>query len=207
MNELIKITESNGKKAVSARELYLKLGYDLSNWKRWFTKNITENQFAIENEDWSGFVIMTNGNETYDFALSIDFAKKISMMARTEAGEKIRDYFIEIEKAALQPLSEIQILQRSLGLIMEQQNKLSEHESRIKSLEEKPEANGTIQYFSILGYCRIIKKAIPIELALNYGKKCKRLCNELGLMIGKAPDSRFGVVNTYPIEVLKQIIS
>jgi len=31
MNELIKITEHNGRKAVSARELYEKLGYNKAN--------------------------------------------------------------------------------------------------------------------------------------------------------------------------------
>ena len=98
MNELIKITEQNGKKAVSARELYEFLGYDLSNWKRWYTKNIEKNEFATENEDWVGFVTMTNGNETQDFALSIKFSKKLSMMAKTKKGEEARDYFIACEE-------------------------------------------------------------------------------------------------------------
>lgn len=102
MNELIRITERNGKKAVSARELYEFLGYDLSNWKRWYNKNIIDNQFATENEDYIGFVIKTsserNGNETQDFALSIRFAKKLSMMAKTEKGEQARDYFIACEE-------------------------------------------------------------------------------------------------------------
>lgn len=101
MNELIRITEQNGKKAVSARDLYEFLGYDISNWKRWYTKNIIDNQFATENEDWVGFVFKTssdkNGNETQDFALSIKFAKKLSMMAKTQKGEQARDYFIACE--------------------------------------------------------------------------------------------------------------
>lgn len=44
---------------------------------------------------------MLNGNETQDFALFIDFAKKLSMMARTPSGETIRQYFVDIEKEAL----------------------------------------------------------------------------------------------------------
>ncbi len=103
MKELVKITETNGKKAVSARELYEALGFESKHWSRWHKKNITENQFSLENEDWQGFPLMVNGNETQDFALSIDFAKKLSMLARTEAGEKIRQYFIEVEKKALAP--------------------------------------------------------------------------------------------------------
>jgi anti-repressor protein len=100
--ELIKITEQNGQRVVSARELYEALGLDLKNWSRWAKKNITENQFAIQNEDWiGGFFIMKNGNEVQDFAITLDFAKRLSMLARTEKGEHVRSYFIECEKKAL----------------------------------------------------------------------------------------------------------
>lgn len=101
MEALIKITENNGKKAVSARELYEGLGYNSAHWAKWNKKNIEDNQFAIENEDWVGFTLSVNGNETKDFTLSIDFAKKLSMLARTERGEQIRNYFISVEKQAI----------------------------------------------------------------------------------------------------------
>ena len=99
MNELIKIqTNEQGQQLVSARELYLGLGLDKSNWKRWYSKNIQSNDFFLENVDWTGFVIMTNGNETQDFAISIDFAKHIAMMARTEKSHEYRNYFIQCER-------------------------------------------------------------------------------------------------------------
>jgi phage anti-repressor protein len=60
--ELIKITEHNGSKAVSARELYEFLGFKKAHWNRWYNKNIIENQFALENEDYQGFTIVVNGN-------------------------------------------------------------------------------------------------------------------------------------------------
>lgn len=97
--ELIKITTNEqGSKVVSARELYEALGLNKAVFARWAKKNITENPFSIENTDWQGFNIMLSGNIVPDFALTIDFAKRLSMMARTEEGEKIRNYFIECEK-------------------------------------------------------------------------------------------------------------
>ncbi len=99
--ELIKITEQNGKQAVSARELYEFLGFDKSQWARWYQKNIIDNEFAFESIDYQVFDLMSNpngGRPSKDFALSIEFAKKISMMARTERGEEARRYFIECEK-------------------------------------------------------------------------------------------------------------
>ena len=85
---------------VSARELYLGLGLDKSNWKRWAHANIVENEFFKESLDWIGFVIMTNGNETREFAITIEFAKHIAMMAKTEKAHAYRNYFIECEKVA-----------------------------------------------------------------------------------------------------------
>ena len=42
--ELIKITERNGKNVVSAKELYDFLGYDRSQWSRWYQTNILNSQ-------------------------------------------------------------------------------------------------------------------------------------------------------------------
>lgn len=101
MKVLVKISEQNGNQVVSAKELYQKLGYNFANYKRWYDKNIINNDFAIENEDYEVFIIKTNtkgGRPARDFALTLDFAKKLSMLARTEKGEKVRSYFIEVEK-------------------------------------------------------------------------------------------------------------
>lgn len=111
MKELIKIQKNTGgKDIVSARELYQILGFDMAHWNRWCKKNIENNGFAIENVDYSPFTIKANANNqafnpkpTKDFAITIDFAKRLAMMARTEKGEEIRQYFIECERRALQP--------------------------------------------------------------------------------------------------------
>jgi hypothetical protein len=64
MKELIKIQEiQNGIKAVSAREMYVSLGLNLANWKRWANKYIEKNPFAKENTDWVGFISLMNGLE------------------------------------------------------------------------------------------------------------------------------------------------
>lgn len=100
MNELIKITEKDGKQLVSARELYKTLGYADGQFSRWGKANISENPFAIEGEDYTGFDTAVEGNLVVDYALVIPFAKKISMMAKTEVGDKIRDYFLECERTS-----------------------------------------------------------------------------------------------------------
>lgn len=89
--------------AVDAKELYQKLGLHNANWKRWHISNIKENPFATEGVDYQGFIIMMSGNETRNYLLSIDFAKKLSMQVKTEKGEQVRDYFLECERRSQQP--------------------------------------------------------------------------------------------------------
>lgn len=99
MKELIKInTNEEGKQLVSARELYLGLGLNKAVWSRWYKTNILENDFFKKNLDWGGVQHDVEGNEVQDFAISLDFAKHIAMMARTEKSHEYRNYFIECEK-------------------------------------------------------------------------------------------------------------
>lgn len=64
----------------------------------WFER---QKQYGfIENVDFVGCeVFNTLANQTLnDFALSIDAAKEISMVQRTEKGKQARTYFIECER-------------------------------------------------------------------------------------------------------------
>lgn len=97
--------------SVSARELYLDLGMDKSNWAKWSKSNIEENTFFENGLDWVGFVLSTNGNETRDFAVTIEFAKHIAMMAKTQRAHDYRNYFIECEKLAREMKSRFILLE------------------------------------------------------------------------------------------------
>ena len=85
----------------TAKKLYEFLGMDLKNYSRWIRNNITENQFAEENVDYWVFVVQeenpSGGRPTQDYKLSASFAKKLSMMARSEKGEQARQYFVRVE--------------------------------------------------------------------------------------------------------------
>lgn len=99
MKELIKITTNEeGKQLVSARELYIGLGMNKAVWSRWYKTNIENNDFFKENIDWIGVQHHVEGNSTKDFAITLEFAKHIAMMARTEKSHEYRNYLIECEK-------------------------------------------------------------------------------------------------------------
>lgn len=133
MNELIRITEVEGKKSVSAREIYSFLELSPLQFVRWSKKNITENEFAEKGQDYQGYNFVLEGNDMMDYALSIDFAKKLCMLARTEKGEEARRYFIECEKQMKAVFQVPQTFSQALFLA----GKLAEeNEKQAKYIEE-----------------------------------------------------------------------
>ena len=141
MNELIKIENRGEKQFISAKELYDKLGMDKSHWKRWSVNNIESNDFFAENMDYQTFAIMANGNETKDYRITIDMAKHLCMLSRTEKAHKIRDYFIKIEQAWNTPEM---IMKRALEIAnqkaAEATQKLLENNHKIEFYNEVTES-------------------------------------------------------------------
>lgn len=96
MNELIKITYNNDRPTVLGRDLHEKLEIKTA-YKDWFPR-ICEYGF-IEGEDFSSFLSeSTGGRPALDHQLTIDMAKQICMIQRTDAGRRYREYFLEVEK-------------------------------------------------------------------------------------------------------------
>lgn len=105
MDELIKITEHDGRRAVNARELhqFLESKQDFSTW----IKSRVEKYEFVEGQDFCSFhKIMereTGATTRIEYALSIDMAKELSMVENNEKGRLARKYFIECEKKANTP--------------------------------------------------------------------------------------------------------
>lgn len=100
VNELIKINYETEQPTVSARDLHEQLNIE-KRFSAWFETN---SKGFIENEDFTSVLtgtVVNNGatRELQDYNLSIDMAKHICLMSRTEKGRECRQYFIDLEKA------------------------------------------------------------------------------------------------------------
>ena len=88
----------------TASKLYAFLELSPSNYSKWCKTNITENEFAEENVDFSRFVIKYESGvgvkEREDFKLTSKFARKLSMTQKNHRGEVARDYFTTLEDKA-----------------------------------------------------------------------------------------------------------
>ena len=100
MNELIKINYETEQPTVSARELHKALAIE-KRFSAWFETN---SQGFVEGEDFTSVLtgtVVNNGahRELQDYKLSVDMAKHICLMSRTDKGKQCRQYLIDIEKA------------------------------------------------------------------------------------------------------------
>lgn len=116
MNELIAVNFDT--QTVSARELHKKVG-STERFSSWFERQL---QFGfVENEDYTTVNVLTevqnNGGtqerELIDHNLSVDMAKHICMVQRTEKAKEVRQYLIDLEKAWNTPE---QVMARALKL-------------------------------------------------------------------------------------------
>lgn len=112
MNEIIKVDFEN--QTVSARELHEKLNIE-KRFSAWFETN---SQGFVRGEDFTSVLsgtVVNNGahRELQDYQLTVDMAKHICLMSRTEIGKTIRQYFIDLEKAWNTPE---QVMARALKL-------------------------------------------------------------------------------------------
>lgn len=138
MEHKIKIQETSKGSVVSARELYDFLELNPSQWSRWYQSNIINEDLFIENIDYQTIDIMSNGNPTKDFAISIDMAKEISMLARTEKGKIARKYFIDCEKKLKQGLYELpQTFSEALRLLADTKEREEKALLELKSANDK----------------------------------------------------------------------
>jgi len=85
----------NSKNRVLARNLYKFLELAPAVISRWLTSKITNNKFALENEDFWGVNILVEGNKIQDFEITPNFAKKLAMMSKSKMGEEVRNFYIQ----------------------------------------------------------------------------------------------------------------
>ena len=140
--ELIKIIEREGRQLVSGRELHEFLEIK-TKYKDWFPRMV---EYGFEEE--IDFMKVAQKRATnnlknpvttvIDHAISIDMAKEISMIQRTEKGKIARQYFINCEKKLkeVKKLSPMELMELQFIALKEQKEKIIQVENKVDKLEE-----------------------------------------------------------------------
>lgn len=130
MNELMTVDYSKERPTVSGRELYAALGID-SNYSTWMNRMI-EYGFT-DGIDFS--VCFPNlesdsrgGQNKIDHRITVEMAKELCMLQRTDKGKECRQYFIELEKKWNSP--EL-VMARALQMAQKQIDALSTENAKL----------------------------------------------------------------------------
>lgn len=108
MQELIKIHIKDGQQLVSARELHKALKIK-KRFSVWVKQNF---KLFEEGTDFTSALLSTPYNKAYheagsqklqDYDLTLDMAKQLCMISRTEKGKQYRNYLIKIERQMRDP--------------------------------------------------------------------------------------------------------
>jgi phage anti-repressor protein len=205
MNELIPISEHNGKKAVSARSLhaFLESKRQFADW----IKDRIKKYDLVENQD---YVTLSQNRESggllKEYALTIGAAKELSMVEGNEKGKQARRYFIACEEKAKQlskPLSTLDMLELAVKGMRENHQELQEVKRDVLELKAKTVTRP--DYFTIVGYGTLHHISVNLKQAASLGRKASDICKIRGVETDKIPDPRFGEVKMYPANVLDEV--
>jgi phage anti-repressor protein len=173
-------------------------------------KRILEDNFT-QSTDYQVFIQNDKnpkgGRPTEQIKLTTDCAKSFAMLAQTENGKIVRNYFLQCEKAleainkpkslaqmfAVQAQINLQHEQRLLSL----ENKTSEIEAKISTRNEN--------YYSIYGYGKLHKQTISPENQVLLSVKARKLSAELGIEVMTAHDSKLGEIAIFDKSILRML--
>jgi len=143
MNALIQLDsttiDGSAVQTVNARDLHSFLGVN-SKFADWM-KNQIERARLVENRD---YVTLSkkieSGGATKEYHLTIEAGKSIGMMSATDKGFEIRDYFLECERRAKDPLALLNDPNALRALCLSYSEKVLERDKLIAEIAPKAEA-------------------------------------------------------------------
>lgn len=136
-------------------------------------------------------------------------AKEFRKWVNTEVLPSIRKTGSYSQK----PLTQIEILQSSIAILAEQEKKISLLESKADDLHKeqlkvKHNINRLLNndnYMTLIAFMNLHNIKQKGYHLPSLGKKAKKLSLEQGAFMGAVIDPRYGRINTYSTEILKQI--
>lgn len=130
MNELLNVNYGNDRITLSARELhgFLGIGTEFAKWmQRMCEYGFSENQdyrVFVKNDDNS-----KGGRPSTDYEITLDMAKEIAMIQRSDKGKEVRQYFLELERRWNSPEA---VMNRALEYSRKQVKALMEENKELK---------------------------------------------------------------------------
>lgn len=169
MNELITVNYDSERPTVLGRDLHEMLEVE-TRYNDWF-KRMSEYGF-IEGTDFYSILSKTsdNGRPKTDHQFTIEMAKEICMIQRSEKGKHCRQYFIELEKQWNSPEM---VMKRALEIANQRVEEMRQRNNALETTvalqtQQITEMKPKVTYYDIVLNCSDLLSTTAI--AKDYGK-------------------------------------
>ena len=223
MNELT-VLEHNDIRVMTTEQLAEAYGCDVQHIKQNFNNNkerFTDGKhyFWLEGAALKSFKRQV---ENFDLPVS-KFASAIYLWTKRGAArhskmlgtERAWDVFDELEESYFNPMKNMtpeEFLLCSAQRMVEQARAIKAANARIDKVDERllevESRQMTIdqRHYTIIGYANLTGiRGVSRDVAAGLGRKAAAMSRKQGYHIGKEYDAKYGMVNTYHVDVLQEV--
>ena len=223
MNELT-VLEHNSVRVMTTEQLAEAYGCDVQHIKQNFNNNkerFTDGKhyFRLEGADLKSFKRQV---ENFDLPVS-KFASAIYLWTKRGAArhskmlgtERAWDVFDELEESYFNPMKNMtpeEFLLCSAQRMVEQARAIKAANARIDKVDERllevESKQMTIdqRHYTIIGYANLTGiRGVSRDVAAGLGRRAAAMSRKQGYHIGKEYDAKYGMVNTYHVDVLQEV--
>lgn len=117
----------------------------------------------------------------------------------------------ELRKGRPQTLTPAESLLQSVQLLVDLERKQKQLEERTDTIGKdvddiKGRLNNELKSYTVVGYCARNNIEVSRKEASAVGNRASRLCKKKGIQVDTMSDPRFGKVNLYPEDILKELV-
>ena len=125
------------------------------------------------------------------------------------------DVFEELEESYFNPVKNMmpeEVLLHTVQRLVEQAKALKAANARLDKVDarllevESKQMTIDQQHYTIIGYANLTGvRGVSREIAASLGRKASKMSRKQGYHIGKEYDAKYGMVNTYHVDVLQEV--
>jgi KilA-N domain. len=139
--------------------------------------------------------------------LILNFARYLDVNFELWCDEQIATLLREGTVSVSKNVTSAQLLLEQAQLLVVMEDRMATTEENVSRIEEVLGNTVTSNYLTVAAYANL-QRLKPTEYnASAMGKRAKAICDSIGIEVGRAPDIRWGMVNTYPIDILDGVFA
>jgi possible bacteriophage antirepressor len=189
------------------------LARDVAEWIEYDKEKVGQMLNTIDNDEKMTSPIYYSGQVRNMWFVTEDGLYEVLMQSRKPIAKqwkkKVKEILKEIRKTGTytRPLTPAEQLLAQAQLMVDMENRLNILEKNNARLENNLRRTITSDYFTVIGYANFRGINADTYNSSVIGRKASKLCKDCGLAIGKVIDSKYGTINTYPLDILNEIFA